>query len=254
MKVVRAALMGSIPVLLTLSVIAQAAPVPSKPKPASKPVAAASAAKQATKVAANAATAHMATELKRLMVGNQAGIVKVLGPKRQGVAYARGIDDRSLARLDDGARSAIFSALNLEEAKLPSIADVLISGHAKLPKKEAVALLGAMASKPDLHAPTREKIETHLLKVMESDKDVAARRQAILALALLPQVGPATTERVVKLFERSENLWETFPVQQYFEYHAERVRQHENYTQLRDRIGNVKSLYTPNVLSYLDRV
>lgn len=191
-------------------------------------------------------------ELKRLMVGNQAGIVKVLGPNREGVAFARGIDDRSLARMDDASRVAIFEALGVKGPTLVETSNDIMKTYSKLPKKEAVAFLGALATTPGLDATQRSRLEEFLAKVMETDKDVTARRQAILALAVLPDVAPTTTERVLSLYEKSENLWETFPVQQYFEYHAGQVRELPNFAQLRERISGVKSLYTENVLGYLE--
>lgn len=221
--------------------------VSKKAQPAAKkPVAAAKAAKL------TAAELALQAELKRLMVGNQAGIVKVLGPNRVGVAYARGIDDRSIARMDDAARLAIFEALGVQSATLVQRSDDVMKTYSKLPKKEAVAFLGTVATTPGLDAAQRTKVEDFLVKVMETDKDVTARRQAILALAVLPEVAATTTERVLAVYEKSENLWETFPVQQYFEYHAGRVRQLSNFDQLRERISSVKSLYTPNVLTYLE--
>lgn len=251
MKLVHAALLLSLPLLIPVG--AFAAPAKKTTPAVKKPVQVTAAARETTAMAAQSTSVLMKDQLKRLMIGNQAGIVKILGPNRKGVSYARGIDDRSLARLDDEARDSIFGALNFKEQQLPGLAQSLIAGYSKLPKKEAVALLGALGSKPDLEPATRAQIEAHLLRVMETDKDVTARRQAILALALLPEVSSETTERVVKLFEHSENLWETFPVQQYFEYHAAQVRQLQTYAQLRERIGQVRSLYTPNVLSYLDQ-
>lgn len=230
----------------SIAVAAPSAPAKGKSQPAKKPVAAVKVAKL------TAAELALQAELKRLMVGNQAGIVKVLGPNRVGVAYARGIDDRSIARMDDAARLAIFEAMGVQSATLVQRSNDVMKTYSKLPKKEAVAFLGTVATTPGLDAAHRAKVEDFLVKVMETDKDVTARRQAILALAVLPEVTPSTTERVLTLYEKSENLWETFPVQQYFEYHAGRVRQLSNFEQLRERISSVKSLYTPNVLTYLE--
>jgi hypothetical protein len=240
---------------LLLAGVAGAAPAPAKAA-AKKPAAVSKGVKKPASVAKvakpTAAELALQADLKRLMVGNQAGIVKVLGPNRVGVAYARGIDDRSFARMDDEARQAIFEALGVQSASLVERSNDVMKTYSKLPKKEAVAFLATVATTPGLDAAQRAKVEEFLAKVMESDKDVTARRQAILALAVLPEVAPTTTERVLALYEKSENLWETFPVQQYFEYHAAQVRQLVNFDQLRERISSVKSLYTPNVLTYLE--
>ena len=192
------------------------------------------------------------TELKRLMIGNQAGIVKVLGPNREGVSYARGIDDKNIARFTDDACGSIFCALGIPHERLNKVAREIMINYSTLPRKEAVALLGAIAASAHLDADTDAKAEEFLVGVMETDKDVHARRQSVLALAVKHGVTDRTTEHVLGLFEHSENLWETFPVQQYFEYHALQVRRLNNYPQLRERIAAVKSLYTPAILAALD--
>ncbi|MBT9582606.1 hypothetical protein IV102_04615, partial [bacterium] len=192
------------------------------------------------------------TELKRLMIGNQAGIVKVLGPNREGVAYARGIDDQSLARINHEDCHCVFSALGVHTAKIMPLAQYIMINYSSLPHKEAVAILSVAACSPALDASTREKAEQFLVQVMETDKDVHARRQAILALAVQPQVTLATTDRVIRIYEHSENLWETFPVQQYFQYHAAQLRRQQNFGELRQRVAGVNSLYTPAILNYLD--
>lgn len=209
--------------------------------------------KAAIKTAATAPkTSAYFEPLRRLMVGNQAGIVKVLGPNRQGVLYVRGIDDRSIARLDAAALAAIFQALDLTPATLSTTVVGVLSDYNRLPKKEAIAFLAAAGNSPDLDPQTRNLLEPFLIRVMNSDKDVAARRQAILALAVLPNVSPQATESVLQTYEHSENLWETFPVQQYFEYHADLVRSLSNYAEVRQRLSSVNSLYTAAVLGYLD--
>jgi len=192
------------------------------------------------------------TELKRLMIGNQAGIVKVLGPNREGVSYARGIDDKTIARFTDDACGSIFCALGIPHERLNKVAREIMINYSTLPRKEAVALLGAIAANAHLDQDTDAKAEEFLVGVMETDKDVHARRQSVLALAVKHAVSDRTTEHVLGLFEHSENLWETFPVQQYFEYHALQVRRLNNYPQLRERIAAVKSLYTPAILAALD--
>lgn len=191
-------------------------------------------------------------DLRRLMVGNQAGIVKILGAHRMGVSHARCLDERSQARMDEAARQEIFSALRIQPGALDYSAKYLMSNFDSLPRKETIALLGVIAGSKNLSAATRENAHGFLIGAMENDKDVAVRRQSILALAVQPEVTPAIVEKVLQIYERSENLWETFPVQQFFEYHALEVRQLKNFPQVRQRIAQVNSLYTANVLGFLD--
>ena len=233
---------------------AAATPAPAKVTEApAKPAAATPApASKAVTSAENLVFPQAKTELKRLMIGNQAGIVKVLGPNREGVSYSRGIDDKNIARFSDDACGSIFCALGISHDKLNKVAREIMINYSTLPRKEAVAFLGAIAASAHLDGDTDAKAEQFLVQVMEADKDVHARRQAVLALAVKHNVCSDTTEHVLGLFERSENLWETFPVQQYFEYHAGQVKRLAQFTRLRERIAAVKSLYTPAILEALD--
>ncbi len=222
-----------------------------KPAPGTKPVV------QTKPAAAPLLTENLEfpqakTELKRLMIGNQAGIVKVLGPNREGVSYVRGIDDKNIARFSDDACGSIFCALGISHDKLNKVAVEIMTNYSTLPRKEAVAFLGAVVASAHLTPEVDAKAEEFLVQVMETDKDVHARRQSVLALAVKHNVKELTTEHVLALYEHSENLWETFPVQQYFEYHAGQVKRLENFVVLRERIAAVKSLYTPAILAALD--
>lgn len=187
-------------------------------------------------------------DLKRCLVGSQAGLLKVLSPERK-VLFTRGIDDRSLARMDENSRRSILSALNIEPEQYQTVADQLMKNLDLLPKKEAVAVLSTIAGTPDF--ANRTKVESFLVKTMQTSKDVYTRRQAILGLAVLPAVTTDTVSAVVKRYETCQNLWETFPIQQFFEYHAPQIKITNDYPQVRSRIEAVSSLYTPSVLAYL---
>ena len=189
------------------------------------------------------------TDLKRCMVGNQAGLLKVLGFDRK-VLFTRGIDDRQQAHMDEASRSALLTALNIEPAQYATVADGLMRDFAKLPRKEAIAVLCAIAASPDFTGC--ERVESFLVGIMQRSTDIYARRQAILGLAVLPKVRFDTVASVVSHYEKCQNLWETFPVQQFFEYHAGQVRAESEYAQVRSRLAAVRSLYTSSVLGYLD--
>lgn len=240
----------------SLALVAQVSAAPTLPAPPAQAAALPASAVPAPATAPAAGEPipflEMKTELKRLMIGNQAGVVKVLGPNRQGVALARCIDDQSTARLNDETCVSIFSALGLPAARVTPVTQDIMINYSLMPHKEAVAFLSVAASSPLLDAATREKTENFLVQVMDTDKDVHARRQAVLALAVKPNVASLTTERVMALYERSENLWETFPVQQYFQYHAPQLRRLSNFAELRQRVAKVNSLYTPAILNFLD--
>lgn len=188
-------------------------------------------------------------DLKRCMVGNQAGLLKVLSLQRK-VMFTRGIDDRDQARMDEASRTALLTALNIEPDQYANVADLLMRDWNKLPRKEAIAVVSAIAASPDFAG--RDKVETFLVNVMKSSNDIYARRQAVLGLAVLPTVKPDTVAAVVSRYETCQNLWETFPIQQFFEYHAAQIRCENDFSQVRMRLAAVKSLYTPSVLGYLD--
>jgi len=246
-----------------LLLVAQASAAPSMPAPppaavapAPPPVVAPAAnplSIPAGQAGPNEAVWDLKSELKRLMVGNQAGIVKVLGPNRQGEAYVRSIDDQSFARLNQEHCGSIFQALGLPQARIRPTAQSIMINYATLPHKEAVAFLGAAACSSCLDDSLKDKTESFLVQVMEQDKDVHARRQALLALAVQPHVSPATAERVLKKYEGCENLWETFPMQQFFHFHAPALRKLPNFDQIRQRVASVNSLYTPCILEHLDK-
>lgn len=191
------------------------------------------------------------TDLKRLMVGHQAGILKVFDAQRKEV-FNKGLDDRSFARYTDETRGQLFQALSIDPNTLSDVSERLMASFETLPAKEAMALLGAIGSGNSLSAPARQKLQDFAANTMTSHKDVVVRRQALLTLAVMESPLPQTVERVTRFYEQSDNLWETFPVQQFFEYHAGSVRSLPEYSRIRERLSRVSSLYTPNVLGYLD--
>lgn len=188
-------------------------------------------------------------DLPRLTVGHQGGILKVWDRARQKEVFHRGIDDRSIARYDSTSRDQLFAALAIDPSRLQFEGERLM---ARTPTKEAIALLGAIGSHPDLSPAFRARLQDFVSRQMSLHQDVVIRRQSLLALAIMDQPQAQTVEAVTGAFERSSNLWETFPVQQFFEYHSGQVRALPNYPQVRQRLSKVASLYTPYVLGYLD--
>ena len=59
------------------------------------------------------------------------------------------------------------------------------------------------------------------------------------------------TGAILDFYAGSENLWETFPVQQFFEFQAAKIRNLPNWDEICSRVESVNSLYTPNALRYL---
>jgi hypothetical protein len=193
--------------------------------------------------------------LKRLAVGNQGAILKVWNESSSEVTYYRGLDDRDTAPYDDEDHEAVLSALGHTQ----SIGDVsreIMDGFLKLPRREAVAYLGLVHSIPDdsrLDPPDEVDIaiKQFLIEVMKNDKDVVVRRQACLALAV-GTPDEVVVNAILDFYAGSENLWETFPVQQFFEYQSEAIRNMPSLASTRQRVAAVNSLYTPAALRYLD--
>ncbi len=194
------------------------------------------------------------THLKRIAVGIQAGLVRVLSEDGLTVVYTRGLDDPSNARYTEESRQATCAALEIDPRALEKVGFYTVQLYPKLTRHaEATALLGTILSSPTLTRWGRSQLEYFLVTVMNSDKQVEARRQALLALAVAPSVSDFTMDRVVGKFERIDNLWELFPMQQFFEYQGASFKTRRIYPKLRERLEKVDSLYTPGILEALDR-
>lgn len=191
--------------------------------------------------------------VKSLQLGPQSGIVKVLGDKKK-VLWTRGFDDQKVARLNPEEHSAIFVALQVPDSQLLSLSQQLMSSWGRLPRAQTVALLGAVALEPTLTRSDRGQIEQWLNRMLNQEKrDVVARRQALLALALLPEVSDETVATMLKIYESSHNLWETFPIGQFVQYHAVDLLQRPDGEQIKQRLSSVASIYTPVMLDEMAR-
>lgn len=190
--------------------------------------------------------------LKRLVVGNQGGVLKVWDESAASVSYYRGLDDRSVAPLSAQDQDQILGTLRLS-GQVDDVSRQLINEYQTLPrKKEALALLGVLNSLPADKIQTGSEIRRFLVDRMRADTSVHNRRQATLALAVGSAVEPATVDAVVDFYQGSENLWETFPVQQFFEYQAGRLRTLPNYHEVRNEALAVNSLYRENIAGFLN--
>jgi hypothetical protein len=194
--------------------------------------------------------------LKRLAVGNQGAILKVWNQDSTDVAYYRGLDDRNTAPYDDEDQTSMLSTLGYTQS-VADTAKEIMDGFMQLPRREAVAYLGLIHSIEDdspLEPPDEVDvaIKQFLIQVMKSDKDVVVRRQACLALAVGDILDQEVLNAILDFYSGSENLWETFPVQQFFQFQAEKIREMPNLAETRQRVAAVNSLYTPAALRYLD--
>jgi len=203
--------------------------------------------------AAIAMTFNPKLDLPRLQVGNQAGLLKIMDRQRQKIDYFRTLDDRTTAPVTAEQRAAILSFLGIDPSQAPVVGRSLMADYATLPKLPTLALLGVLGSE------TPERLQPDLARALQdflvnrslSEKDNVVRRQALLNLALMSTTSATTTEAVLKFFEGEENLWVTFPVQMFFQYHAGAIRALPEARSIRTRVAAVPSLYTEPILSYL---
>ena len=195
----------------------------------------------------------LAPMLKRLVVGNQGGVLKVWDPSGKQVVFYRGLDDRSVAPLSSADQDQILTQLQLS-GNLDGVARQLMKEYPTKQPKEALALLGVLNSLSDarLSQELGKEVRSFLVRQMANDASVHNRRQSVLALAVGSQVEPSTVDAVLDFYRSSENLWETFPVQQFFEYHAGRIQQLPNFGLVKQEALAVNSLYRANIAGYLE--
>jgi hypothetical protein len=197
-------------------------------------------------------------KLKRLVVGNQGAILKIWNVDGPGDPdYYRGLDDRNTAPYSDEDHAALSASLGMDKAELEQTALTVMDLYPELPKRNVLAFLGLVHSiGEESHLDSQDTIDARvqqfLVTRMIEDKSVIMRRQACLALAVGDDADPEVVEAVLGFYGGSENLWETFPVQQFFEYHADEISAMPNYAEIRSEVAAVNSLYTANILSYLD--
>ncbi len=194
--------------------------------------------------------------LKRLAVGHQGAILKLWDPSITEVVYYRGLDDRATAPYSPEDHAALLSGIGVKQDLGELVLDVM-DGYSKLQKKEAVAFLGLVHSIPNKSAygvspKVEREVQEFLLQVLKEDKDVIQRRQAALSLAVGAPLDHVIVESILDFYANSSNLWETFPVQQFFQFQADKIRAMPNLAMVRSRVADVNSLYTQAILRYLD--
>lgn len=191
-------------------------------------------------------------DLKRVAIGNQAGLLKVFHRETGKEAYFRTLDDCNTARFTAEQRQAIFAELGLAADELELAARQVMVDYPKLPKRAVLAFLGAIGSEPALDPELQTLMQRYLAERFATEKDNILRRQALLSLVLMHRVDAQTVEMVTRVFETESNLWLTFPVQMFFQHHACTIRELALLQVIRERAGSVASLYTENVLKSLD--
>ncbi|MBM3465336.1 MAG: hypothetical protein FJX76_24850 [Armatimonadetes bacterium] len=200
--------------------------------------------------------AFNSTDLPRIFVGNQAGLLKVYDRDRRTVLFIKdipnvsmqGIDSTNYAPISDAHRTAIFAALSLGSAELETVADNIVNNFDRLQgKREAIALLGVIGSEGAVPGEARVRVRRFLEVVTSTNKDVVLQRQAVLALAVQREIDATTVEAVTVFVEANVNAWQTFTTKQFFEYHAAFLKSMSNGADLRARIAASRNPYAEEI-------
>ena len=184
-------------------------------------------------------------DLERIKVGNQAGILKVMGKDGHTVAFLKGegswngggIDGRERAPVKPEERDAILRALGVKDPI--DLSYQLVLKYEKLSRVPAVALVGVL-QEPHSHE--------FLRKCLQPAEDQVARRQAVLALAISPKIEPADVTAILNLLKRDHNAWNTFGAVQFFELHQAELAKDST---LKARVQATDSPHAPQIVSLL---
>jgi hypothetical protein len=198
------------------------------------------------------------TDFARLFVGNQAGLLKIYTPDHKSVVFIKdaegtdmvGVDGTMWAPVAEKHRKAIFEALGINESEVGDIADKIITHYKELPlPRHAIAILGIIGSMPkEQLTPERStQIREFLTGLLASEKNVAIRRQAVLALALCAETDEPTVKSVITFMTASHNAWETFTTRQFFEYHKDYIRSLPDAIELRQLLEASGNPYSDDI-------
>lgn len=201
-------------------------------------------------------THFTSSDLARVTIGNQAGILKIVGADGQVLfmkdapnVSMQGIDGTLWAPVSEKHREAIFKALCIEPGEVGAVAQAIMRNFERLRRAEAIALLGVLGSVPDAHVSSVD-IRRFLAQRLQGG-DVRTHRLAVLSLALDDEMDYETVDCVLDFLQGSHNAWETFTTQQFFEYHRAWLRACPQASQVCRRVEASGNPYAPQILSLL---
>lgn len=184
-------------------------------------------------------------DLDRIKVGNQAGILKIMGKDGHTVSFLKGegswngggIDGREWAPVSAQDREAMLRALVIKDPI--DLSYQLVRNYEKLSRVPAIALVGVL-QEPHSHEFLRKRLQPA--------EDQVARRQAVLALAISPKIEAADVTAMLNLLKRDHNAWNTFGVVQFFELHRTELVKDPS---LKARVQSTGSPHAPQIVSLL---
>ena len=172
-------------------------------------------------------------DLERLKVGDQAGLLKIIGPdattelfvKQDPHISIKGLDTVLLARVTPDDQRRVLEAMQISVAEIDTVTRSIIEHFEQLPQRQAVALLGVMGAAHGHETTAASSVARAFLgRLLGTTQDVSLRRQCVLALAIAGATDETTVRRVVAFMTESHNAWETFTTQQFFDFHRDYVR------------------------------
>lgn len=184
-------------------------------------------------------------DLERIKVGNQAGILKIMGKDGHSVAFLKGadswngggIDGREWAPVSPEEREAMLRALDIKDPI--DLSHQLTLKYEKLSRVPALALMGVL-QEPHSHEFLRRRLQP--------EEDNVARRQAVLALAISPKIESEDVSAILNLLKRDHNAWNTFGAVQFFEMHQAELAKDSS---LKQRVQATNSPHAPQIVSLL---
>ena len=196
--------------------------------------------------------------LKRLQVGGQAGVVKVLDENLDGSAYTRTLDTYTNAEYTPEQRLEILRQLGIDTADINKIAISLITNYIQNRKQnlQLVALLGVICSNKNLvlDDEVRGQVMAFLINKLQNgdpkldlNGNSMLRRQCLLSLALARKLSPEALRAVVKYYENETNGYCLSPMAFFFLNHASDIKALNDGQDLLNRVGAVNSMYTAQI-------
>ncbi len=196
--------------------------------------------------------------LKRLQVGGQAGVVKVLDEALTNSAYTRTLDNYTTAEYTPEQRLEILKQLGIDSADINKVAISLITNYIQNRKQnlQLVALLGVICSNKDLvlDDEVRGQVMAFLVNKLQngdpkldSNSNNVLKRQCLLSLALARKVSPEALHAVVKFYETETNNYCLSPMAFFFLNHASDIKALSDGQDLLNRVSAVNSMYTTQV-------
>ncbi len=202
-------------------------------------------------------------DLERIKVGNQAGILKVFARDQHTVKFLKGstwsdvsgIDGVKWAPLSETDRESILTALPVNPGERTKLDQSLMRLYARLPHLQTIALLGVLArpGQSDSLSPAATRTTLSFLEhQLLADPEGKVRRQAALALAVVPVFEPAEVAVILKFMKQDQNGWDTFTAGTFFQLHRQDVVGLPNLERIKQAVAESGNPHSEDILRTLN--